>query len=313
MILVGDFKSDEMITLVRKYFERIQRGNVEPPDVVTFEEKQYGEKRLIAEAQTSPTAEVWYHTVAWKHPDSYPLQILAGVMNGKTGRLYKKLVEEKGIAKSSSSGGGRMFGGGGLEVRASQDSMRYAGAFQMRAEGVSGVSAEQLEDAMYEVLADLQKNPVSEEELQKVKNHLRVQAIRFMDMMSGIGTLFFLGQNAARGDWAEANNEADKNDLVTAEDVQRVAKNYFGKNRRNVLIINPKEAAEGDAGGEDPRFTQAVQMIKSITDPAQLEQMIGMFSMRMDQVEDPEQRASMEKLLKIANERLKELKAVESE
>jgi predicted Zn-dependent peptidase len=313
MILVGDFKSDEMITLVRKYFERIQRGNVEPPDVVTFEEKQYGEKRLIAEAQTSPTAEVWYHTVAWKHPDSYPLQILAGVMNGKTGRLYKKLVEEKGIAKSSSSGGGRMFGGGGLEVRASQDSMRYAGAFQMRAEGVSGVSAEQLEDAMYEVLADLQKNPVSEEELQKVKNHLRVQAIRFMDMMSGIGTLFFLGQNAARGDWAEANNEADKNDLVTAEDVQRVAKKYFDKNRRNVLIINPKEAAEGEAGGEDPRFTQAVQMIKSITDPAQLEQMIGMFSMRMDQVEDPEQRASMEKLLKIANERLKELKAAESD
>jgi hypothetical protein len=80
------------------------------------------------------------------------------------------------------------------------------------------------------------------------------------------------------------------------------------------LIINPKEAAEGEVGGEDPRFAQAVQMVKSITDPAQLEQMIGMLSMRMDQVEDPEQRASMEKLLGIANERLKELKkAAESD
>ena len=38
-------------------------------------------------------------------------------MNGKTGRLYKKLVEEKGIAKSSGGGGRRMMGGGGLEVR----------------------------------------------------------------------------------------------------------------------------------------------------------------------------------------------------
>jgi hypothetical protein len=39
--------------------------------------------------------------------------------------------------------------------------------------------------------------------------------------------------------------------------------------------------------------------------------MIGMFSMRLDQTEDPERKARMEKLLKIANERLKELKAAE--
>jgi predicted Zn-dependent peptidase len=313
MLLIGDLVPDETIALVRKYFEPIPRGTVEPPDVVTLEEKQYGEKRLLAEAQTSPTAEIWYHTVAWKHPDSYPLQVLAGIMSGKTGRLYKKLVEEKGIAKSSSEGGRRMMGGGGLEVDADQDSLRYAGAFRMSAEGVSGVRAEQLEEAMHEVIDDLKKNPVSEAELQKVKNQLRVETIRFLDMMSGIGMLFYLGPNAAKGDWTEANNNPVKCDLVTAEDIQRVANRYFGKHQRNVLIINSKEAPEGEGGGEDPRFTQAVQMIKSITDPAQLEQMIGMFSMRMDQVEDPEQKARMEQLLKLATDRLKELKADESE
>jgi hypothetical protein len=52
-------------------------------------------------------------------------------------------------------------------------------------------------------------------------------------------------------------------------------------------------------------------MIKSIEDPARLEQMIGMFSMRMDQIEDAEERAQMERLLKIANDHLKELKAAE--
>ena len=76
-------------------------------------------------------------------------------MNGKTGRLYKKLVEERGIAKSSGGGGRRMMGGGGLEVQANQESMKYAGAFQISAEGVSGVRAEQLEEAMVEVLDDL--------------------------------------------------------------------------------------------------------------------------------------------------------------
>jgi hypothetical protein len=183
----------------------------------------------------------------------------------------------------------------------------------MSAEGVSGVKAEQLEAAMYEVIDDLQKNPVTAEELQKVKNQLRVQKIRSMDMMSGIGTLFYLGDNAGKGDWTEANNNPKKIDLVTAEDVQRVAKEYFPREQRNVLIVNAKAAAEGEEGApaEDPRFTQMVQMIKSVDDAARLEQMIGMFSGRIDQIEDPAEKAQMEKLLKIANDHLKELKAAE--
>jgi predicted Zn-dependent peptidase len=312
MILIGDLDPDELIRLVKRYFEGIPRGKIEPPDVVTLEEKQYGEKRMIAEAETSPKAEIWYHTVAWKHADSYPLEVLAGIMSGKTGRLYKKLVEEKGIAKSSGGGGRRMFGGSDVAVDASQDSRKYAGAYSVTAEGVSGVRAEQLEEAMNEVMEELKTTPVSEEELQKVKNQLRVRKIRFMDIMSGIGILFYLGQNAAMGDWTEANNNPKMCDLVTAEDVQRVANAYFADDQRNVLIINSKSKPEGEEGGEDPRFAQAVQMIKGITESARLEQMIQMFSMRLDQVEDPDQKAQMEKLLKIADEHLKELKAAEA-
>ncbi|PKK83235.1 MAG: hypothetical protein CVT49_09515 [candidate division Zixibacteria bacterium HGW-Zixibacteria-1] len=313
MILVGDLNPDEMIKLVRKYFERIPRGTTEPPDVTTLEEKQYGEKRLIARAETSPKTEIWYHTVAWKHPDSYPLEILAGVMGGKTGRLYKKLVEEKGLAKSSGGGGPRMMPGSDLAVDAIQDSKKYAGSFQIRAEGISGVQAEQLEGAMSEVIEDLKQNPVSEEELQKVKNQLRVQKIRFMDIMSGIGILFYLGQNAAMGDWTEANNSSAKLDMVTAADVQRVANEYFADDQRNVMIINSKAGQESGGDEEDPQFTQMVQMIKSINDPARLEQMIGMVSMRLDQIDDPEEKASAEKLLKIANDHLNQLKAAEKE
>jgi predicted Zn-dependent peptidase len=314
MLLVGDLEPDDMIGLVRKYFERIPPGEIEPPDVITLEENQYGAKQLTAEAETNPRAEIWYHTVAWKHSDSYPLEVLAGIMSGKTGRLYKKLVEEKAIAKSSGDARRRMFGGSQLAVRASQDSKKYGGAFQISAEGVSGVRAEELEEAMYEVINDVKTNPVSDEELQKVKNQLRVQKIRFMDIMSGMGILFTLGRNAAMGDWTEANNNPDKCDLVTAEEVQRVANRYFADDQRNVMIVNTKGGQEGEGeGGQDPRFAQAVQMIKSMDDAARLEQMIGMFSMRMDQVEDPEEKAQMEELLKIAGEHLKELKAAEAE
>jgi predicted Zn-dependent peptidase len=313
MVLVGDLVPDDLIKLVKQYFERIPRGKVPPPEVVTLEEKQYGEKRLIAEAETNAQTEIMYHTVAWKHPDSYPLQILGEIMSGKTGRLYKKLVDEKGLAKSS-GGGGRGMGGGG-SVSAGQDSKKLAGAFSISAEGISGVRAEQLEEAIYEVLEDLKANPAPAEELQKVKNQLRMQAIRFMDIMSGLGIIFMVGQHAAFGDWTEANNEPIKLDAVTVEDVQRVANKYFAKDQRNVLIVNPKSGGEEPPGegGEDPQFAQMVQMVKQIKDPVQLEQMIGMVAGRLDAVDDPERKAQMEKMIKIANDHLKELKAAQGQ
>ena len=312
MLLVGDLDPDATIQLVRTYFDRIPRGKVEPPDVVTLEERQHGEKRMIAEAEASPRAEVWCRTVAWKHPDSYALELLAGIMNGKTGRLYKKLVEEMGIAKSSGAGGMRMPGGEGLAVRAEQDSKKYAGAFSISAEGVAGVRAEQLEQAIHEVVGELKSTPVSDQELQKVKNQLHMQKLRLMDVMSGMGILFRLGRDAAYGDWAETNNNPAMCDRVTADDIRRVANSYFASDQRNMLLVN--SSAPPDSGGEvpaDPRFARALQMIQSVTDAAQLEQMISMFSMRLDQTEDQRERAGMERLLAIANDRLQELKAKE--
>ncbi|UCD63005.1 MAG: hypothetical protein JSW34_09625, partial [Candidatus Zixiibacteriota bacterium] len=103
-----------------------------------------------------------------------------------------------------------------------------------------------------------------------------------------------------------------KLEQVTAEDVKRVAEKYFTDDQKNVLIINTKAGAEEEGGGaEDAQFAQMVQMVNSMTDAAKLEQMIGMVSMQLGQVEDPKQRESIEKLLGVANKKLEELKAAE--
>ena len=313
LIMVGDLDADKTMKMVRKYFGRLPRGKVDPPDVVTLEEKQYGAKRLTAEAETSPQVEVWYHTAPWKHKDSYALEVLAGIMSGKTGRLYKKLVEEKGIAKGSVAGRRRMMPGAeNLAVSASQDSRKYAGAFQVSAEGVSDARSEDLEEAIYEVLTELKMSPVSEHELQKVKNQMQVRNIRFMDMMSGLGILFMLAPNAAMGDWSEVNSGPDMRQQVTADDISRVANQYFVDDQRSILNINPKAGAVSEESkGEDARFTQMVERIKSMKDPAQLQQMISMVSMGLEQVEDPERKEQMEKMLHIAAEHLESLKATD--
>lgn len=313
MILVGDLDADQTIRMVRRYFGRLPQGKVEPPDVVTLEEKQYGAKRLVAEAETSPQVEVWYHTAPWKHQDSYALEVLAGIMSGKTGRLYKKLVEEKGIAKASVAGRGRMMPGGeNLAVSAGQDSRKYAGAFQISAEAASEAQSEDLEEAIYEVLTDLKSNPVSEHELQKVKNQMQVRNIRFMDMMSGLGILFMLAPNTAMGDWSEVNHGPAMRQQVTASDIRRVANQYFADDQRSILNINQKAGTGSpESEGDDSRLAQMVERIKSMKDPVQLQQMIGMVSMGLEQVEDPERREQMEKMIQVATEHLESLKAAD--
>ena len=134
-----------------------------------------------------------------------------------------------------------MMGGGGQAVDAAQDSRKYAGAFQISAEGISGVKPEQLEAAIYEVIEDLaEESGARRTNCRRSRTSCACRVFASMDIMSGMGILFFLGQNAALGDWTETNNGPKKSDLVTAADVQRVANTYFANNQRNVLLINTK-------------------------------------------------------------------------
>ena len=61
-------------------------------DSQAMEMEQQAEKRMTAECDCQPQTEIRYHTVPFMHTDSYALDILAGLMTGRTGRLYKAMV-----------------------------------------------------------------------------------------------------------------------------------------------------------------------------------------------------------------------------
>ncbi len=132
--MVGNFDSDQVKAMAQKYFGRIPRGKSAPPDVVTLEMEQMAEKRMKAECDCQPQVEVRYHTVPFMHADSYALDILSELMNGRTGRLYKEMILGKEIASSAFAG---------------QNSGKYAGSFSFGAETKGDASPEQLEQAWY--------------------------------------------------------------------------------------------------------------------------------------------------------------------
>jgi predicted Zn-dependent peptidase len=225
-VVVGDFNPSEVKDTITRYFSRLDRGAVAPPPVVTLEVPQLAEMRMNAECDCQPSVEVRYHTVPFRHRDSYALDVLSSILNGRTGRLYKSMVEGGEIASSAS---------------AQQDSRKYGGAFSFSAEVKGDATPAQLEEAWYAELGKLQDEPVGETELQKVKNQFA--ASNFRRLESNFFLLVQLGYGEGLGAWEEINDGPKRIDAVTAADVQRVAREYFKETNRSVATYTRKAGA----------------------------------------------------------------------
>jgi predicted Zn-dependent peptidase len=222
-ILVGDFDPAQARGLIEKYFSRLDPGTRPPPPVVTLEVEQLAEQRMNAAGDVPPGVEIRYHTVPAGHADSYPLDILAEILNERTGRLYTGLVEGRGIAATAQS---------------YSDTRKYAGLFAVSAQARGAATPAALEQAWYEELARLQKDGVPERELRKVKNRIAAQNYRKLE--NNMSLLVQLAFAEAVLDWREINEGPAKYEAVTVADVQRVLGRYFKDSNRSVATYRRK-------------------------------------------------------------------------
>jgi predicted Zn-dependent peptidase len=216
-ILVGDFDPARAKRLITNYFSRLEPGKQPPPPVVTLEVEQLAEQRMNAAGDFPPSIEVRYHTVPAGHVDSYPLDMLAEVLNDRTGRLYRSLVEGRSIAATA---------------QASSDTRKYAGMFAVSAQTRGDATPEQLEKAWLEELAKLQSEDLSDRELRKIKN--RVAAQNYRKLESNMSLFVQLAFSEAVLDWREINEGPAKYEAVTAADIRRVVNRYFKETNRSV-------------------------------------------------------------------------------
>ncbi len=225
-IVVGDFDPAKARGAIERYFSRLDPGTKKPAPVVTLEVSQLAEQRMNAAGDFPPAIEIRYHTVPAGHADSYPLDMLSEILNDRTGRLYLEMVEGRGIASS---------------VATASDTRKYAGLFAFEAQTRGDSTPQTLEQAWYDVLEKLQKEPIGERELRKVKN--RVAAGNYRRLQSNMSLLIQLAFVDTLLDWREINDGPKKYEAVTAEQIQQVAQKYFGSTNRSVATYQ-RETAE---------------------------------------------------------------------
>lgn len=295
--LVGDVDPARAKELAQQYFGRLPRGPRPPEPVRTSEMPQLAEKRMIAYAETVPQVRVRYHTVAEGHPDDFVLDILGSLLNGRTGRLYKSLVLQQGVANSAGAG---------------QDSRKYEGLFEVSGVAKPGKTPEDVEQALYKELERLQKELVDPNELQKVKN--QYAANNFRGIQSNFGLMVQLLLRDANRGWETINTDPAHHQAVTPEDIRRVANTYFKPENRTIAIYYTKKTAAG--AQEDPALAgltdeekgqvRGLKAMLSQAKPEQLKMMLGGIDQRAASA--PADKQNFFKVVKkMLEDRLKEL------
>ena len=228
--IVGDFDPDQVIALAQRYFGRIPRGEAPPPEIVTESTEQLAPRRMTAEAETNPSVSLRWHAVPFVHKDAAALDVMSDLLSGRTGRLYRSLVEGKGIASG--------------EPYASMRPLRLGGYVELGAEIADGHTHDEVEHAMIAEVERLKNEPVTLHELQKVKNQSLANSFR--RLRSNFGLMLQLLIYDAEGDWHYLNDAYQKVQAVTPEDVQRVARTYFPSEGLDVLWYSRKEGTAED-------------------------------------------------------------------
>lgn len=310
LVLVGDFDSDKVVELAKRYFGRIPRGTTPPAPIITEEPKPIAERRLHGEADTNPQVSIRYHTVAMGHSDEAALDVLAQLLSGKTGRLYKRLVtkEEAAIGQPFASNGSR----------------KYAGYFEINVTVKEGKTPEQVEQMVLEEIDKLREGEISDYELQKVKN--QVLAFSVQRLRSNTGLMFQLAIYDLWYDWTYMNEAPERMLQVTADDVRRMVKTYFDPKTRTVAIYRTKSGGTKD---EDPELGAVLaslpaeaqslakaqlSAIKVSTDAAKLQQRIQQMEQMLGSAPIPEEQKGMiQFMMKAMKSRVAELEAAKKE
>ncbi|MCL2760600.1 MAG: insulinase family protein [Desulfuromonadales bacterium] len=227
--IVGDINPQETIKLVEKYFGSIPPGEPVPP-VTTVEPKQQGEKRIEIIGDASPELLIGYHKPTLPDHDDTVFDIISMLLtDGRTSRLYKKLVLEKELVSDIGS-----FSAPGY---------KYPNLFIIAATPKSPHTVQEVEAAIYAELDRLKNEPVTPKELQQVLNRLEFEEYRQMLTNGGLARNL-TEYEALTGSWRYIIDHRKLAAQVTPEDIQRVARKYLTRENRTVGFITSKEGEQ---------------------------------------------------------------------
>jgi zinc protease len=232
LALAGDIDPAGALDLARAYFGDIAAGPAVdavnlPPAALA------GESRLLLEDRVElPRVYVAWLTNAMFSEGDAELDLAADILaNGKTSRLYRRLVFEERVA---------------TDVSATQNSREGAGFFQAAATAAPGCALPDLSRAIVEEVERLARDGPTPDELDRCRVQAEAQFIFRLQTVGGFGGKSdqLNAYNVFMRDPAFFDRDLARYQNVTAESLRRTVQTYLANDRRVVLSVVPQGRTE---------------------------------------------------------------------
>jgi len=245
LVIAGDIGSGEAEGLVRKYFSSIPRHK-SPPNVHVSEPSRVTERKAVID---DAHAQMPALSLAWKipprrTPDFYAIALLKSILcDGESGRLYQRLVKDRGVC---------------LEVQGTLEARRGPGQVEVFAIHKPDAKVDDVLRIIEAEIERIKSEGVSADELTKVKNQFRLDRFlsgsegEYSSLQTALGRALALGEFAMfDGDPSLINTDISRYLAVTAEQIREVARKYFVPDNTSVLNIRAV-AGQSVAGQSQP-------------------------------------------------------------
>ncbi len=235
LVVVGDVVPEQVFALAKTHFGPLEPSELKQPKPRT-ESKQQGIRRITVRAP----AELPYLLMGYKVPvlkttaeewEPYALEVLAGVLDGgDSARLAKNLVRKQQLAASA---------GAGYNLYSMRQDL-----FLLDGTPAQGRTVAELEQALRAEIERLKTEPVSEQELARIKAQVVAgktyeQDSPFYQAMQ-MGTLETIGLG-----WQRMDEYSSKVLAITAEQLQVVARKYLIDDHLTIAQLEPLPLEKG--------------------------------------------------------------------
>ena len=234
LVVSGDVDPDEVFRLAQETYGKIEAKTL-PPRFRPVEPPQLAPREVVMrDARVDQPA--WSRRylapsyVAGDNEHAYALELLAEIIGGgATGRIYRSIVVDQSLAASA----GAWYSPGDLDLT----------TFGLWFSPRPGVEVDTVRDAMDDQIANLLKDGITADELERAKQRLIDSAIFARDSVGGPARV--LGAALASGQTvADVEAWPDRIRSVTVEQVDAAAREVFNVNRSTTGVLLP---AEGDS------------------------------------------------------------------
>ena len=232
--IVGRFDPEQALQAAKRWLEPLKRRRA-AKDVTTAEPAQKAERRAFERMDVPlPMLLVGWKTPGHPDPDSPALSLLARILTGgPAARLQRALAAEP--LRS-------------LSVQGALDGRRDAGLLYAIVVPRPGADSASVERALVEEVEKLAREPVSEEELDRVRHQEELGTLFAWQTARGRAEALGSAQ-LVEGDWHAAAVRLARLQQLTPADLQRAAARVLGAAGRNVLWIAPRQAPAGTPAG----------------------------------------------------------------